>query len=417
MAGPLLRSLTAVLVPPHERAGEPSDWDALSEAWGTGFPADYREFLAVYGAGAIDDYLFVATPVDPAEDGGALTVRRRTPAAEPSGRRRAGWPYPLWPERGALLGWGATADAAELYWDTSAADPDAWTVVSRSREGTFTRHGCGMAEFILRMLGPRAERPLESPRLYGAPRSRFLGPVEERLLRKAGTDPWEYLEELYAANEAAEGLPDGGLVLFEPDGTTVAVPDGTPPACPTPRTPTSRPGRGLGGGPGRGLGRGLGRGRLTPERIAALSAPGAPALTVLGPRDTEDGPAVAVSIALGMVGAPDLALSAPLRMQLTVLGPGARAASTTVDPRSAGGAGMPVVPVVRGDAPLVLEVSVPPALLPVGPDGKRRASDTNSGLTFAVRITDPAVGEFRAAHGVPAEPGSEDVLLGAWPSP
>jgi hypothetical protein len=73
--------------------------------------------------------------------------------------------------------------------------------------------------------------------------------------------------------------------------------------------------------------------------------------------------------------------------------------------------------VVREGAPLALEVLVPPTLLPRGLDAASAAQGAGGGVTFAVRITDPAVGEFRAANGVAAEPGAEDVLLGAWPTP
>lgn len=260
----------------------------------------------------------------------------------------------------------------------------------------------------------QGERPLESPTLYGAPNSRFLGPVEERLLKKAGTDPWEYLEELYQANEAADELSEGGLVVVQPDGTMTVFPGVTTPpeSCEIQPPPVPRPDP----EPGRGLSELW----LSPERIAALSAPSAPTLSVLGLHEG-DGDGVVlmtVVIELGVEGAADLTLPASLRVEVTVVGPGMRSHSATVDPVPVLGAGgAPAAMVVREDMPLVLEVPVPWPLLPVRLDGQRVGPGTSSGLTFAAEITDPAIEEFRAAHGIPAEPKSEDILLGTWTSP
>ncbi|MYQ44732.1 hypothetical protein GTW40_06555 [Streptomyces sp. SID4985] len=219
--------LTRLLPPPSEPVGRTDDWSRVAESWGTAFPSDYRDFLAVYGAGTIDDHLLIATASPDLGEttlGDLTSVASRVTASEDDDR-----PYPVWPEPGGLICWGATVDAAALHWDTSDADPDRWPVIVRSREGDFTRHDCGFAEFVVRMLGPSAERPLESPTLYGAPNSRFLSATEQRRLKSEGTDPWEYLEELYEANEADDyDADDGLLIMWHPDGTEEVIPGGTP---------------------------------------------------------------------------------------------------------------------------------------------------------------------------------------------
>ncbi|MFF4345263.1 hypothetical protein ACFY00_35800 [Kitasatospora sp. NPDC001540] len=158
--------------------------------------------MDVYGSGTIDDHLVIAGMVDagPPE----VTVDALTAVARSLHEENSEWPYRVWPDTGGLICWGATVSADVLYWDTTDPDPDRWTVVVRNREGDFARFDTGMAEFVLRLLGPAGERPLESPCLYGLPNSRFLNGVDRRRIEAVGGYPWEYLEELYEANEAAE---------------------------------------------------------------------------------------------------------------------------------------------------------------------------------------------------------------------
>ncbi|MFG2697218.1 hypothetical protein [Kitasatospora sp. NPDC048407] len=223
--------LSSLLVPPSKPLGCPPDWGSVAESWNVAFPGDYRDFLAVYGAGSIDDYMEIATVLDSSlgfEQG--PTVSGLTEVARSLHLENSDWPYPVWPEAGGLICWGVTVDYAVLYWDTANSDPDRWSVVVRDREGEFTRFDFGMAEFVLRMLGPSGERPLSSPRLYGAPKSRFLNRDDEKRIKAAGGDPWEYLEELFEANEEDEYDEDEGLlIVYYSDGGKEEIPGGTPP--------------------------------------------------------------------------------------------------------------------------------------------------------------------------------------------
>ncbi|MFI0939335.1 SMI1/KNR4 family protein [Streptomyces sp. NPDC021020] len=218
--------LRTLLRPPARPVGAVEDWQAVVESWGTEFPEDYRDFLSSYGAGSIDAYLVIATALDPAGHGES-TLGDLTSVARSLAQEQGDWSYPVWPENGGLICWGATVDSAVLYWDTADADPDRWPVVVRSREEEFRVYDLGMAEFVVKMLGPSGERPLESPTLYGAPNSRYLNEAEERHLKSEGVDPWEYLQELFEANEAEEYDGDDGLlVVMQPDGTLEYIPGG-----------------------------------------------------------------------------------------------------------------------------------------------------------------------------------------------
>ncbi|MFE7857885.1 hypothetical protein [Streptomyces sp. NPDC057403] len=46
----------------HPGAGDTVDWVTIEASWGTRFPSDYKEFMAEYGEGAIDDYLALMAP-------------------------------------------------------------------------------------------------------------------------------------------------------------------------------------------------------------------------------------------------------------------------------------------------------------------------------------------------------------------
>ncbi|WP_377273804.1 hypothetical protein [Peterkaempfera sp. SMS 1(5)a] len=169
---------------------------------GDGLPSDYRDFLAVYGAGTIDDYIGIGTALDRSFGHNEKMLAALTGVARSLAQEEGDCPYPVWPDKGGLICWGTTIDCAVLFWDTAGSDPDRWPVVVCNRQRNFTRLDGGMVEFLIRMLGPSGERPLVSPRLFGAPNSRFLSMAEERRLIAEGTDPWEYLEALFEGNEA-----------------------------------------------------------------------------------------------------------------------------------------------------------------------------------------------------------------------
>ena len=60
-----LASLTTILPPPAQpvETGSRDEWQAVEEDLGCVLPADYKEFIATYGTGDIDDFLQVTTPL------------------------------------------------------------------------------------------------------------------------------------------------------------------------------------------------------------------------------------------------------------------------------------------------------------------------------------------------------------------
>lgn len=189
----LLREVVSLL---HEEgeAGDAVDWEAAATELGVAsFPADYREFVALLGAGSFEDSLFVSIP-RPGRGTAPLTVGRLPEDALESDSMND-WQDPSLGSRSALadmLVWGQTNGADALCWVASDPDPDRWPVAVWARQnGRWTVYECGMTEFILRVL--RADFdvcPLSVSTLWGRGAARFLNFREEERYLDEGVDPW-----------------------------------------------------------------------------------------------------------------------------------------------------------------------------------------------------------------------------------
>ncbi|MDV9194601.1 hypothetical protein [Streptomyces sp. Wh19] len=156
------------VMPPPRDGGDPVDWDALRVETGWQLPADYRDFVAVYGMGAISDSIGIRTP--PFE----------------------GYPYEdhlLTHAEQALangeLTWASNEAGDDFLW-RCIGPPEQWVVTFRPR-GRRQDHiyDMGMAEFLLHLVRSEIHPPLEAE---------FAGPAtfeswrdaEQRLLDEGG---------------------------------------------------------------------------------------------------------------------------------------------------------------------------------------------------------------------------------------
>ncbi|NUR02797.1 MAG: hypothetical protein HOY79_41675 [Streptomyces sp.] len=103
-----LEELSRVMQPPPD-CDDAVDWDALLAETGWE-PADYRDFVSVYGMGAIGDSIGISTP--PFD----------------------GYPYgdnlfhgADWPPVDGTLNWAANEAATDFLW-RCAGEPDEWQV-------------------------------------------------------------------------------------------------------------------------------------------------------------------------------------------------------------------------------------------------------------------------------------------------
>ncbi|MFB6780991.1 hypothetical protein ACFCX0_27055 [Streptomyces sp. NPDC056352] len=150
------------LMPPPTDGGTTVDWDALTASWGKPFPPDFRSFMEVYGAGAVQNYLSIGRPEPkvPLEQAPRDGMVIETANAEADWETEEKTPE-LEGTSPVLITWGVDATADMLCWDASDEDPAKWPVVVYQRNGSlWSRYDCGMVEFLVRNF--RAEWP-ENP--------------------------------------------------------------------------------------------------------------------------------------------------------------------------------------------------------------------------------------------------------------
>ncbi|MFE7122903.1 hypothetical protein [Streptomyces sp. NPDC057617] len=198
------QQLTRIVTPVYP-AGDTVDWPAAAAGLGvTGFPADYREFVTRFGAGSLDDSLFVWVP-RPGRPTEPLTVGR-LPEDTLRAVEMARWRDPAAGSRYVLadtLVWGQSTGGDALCWVTGDPDPGRWPVAVWARQwGGWSVHDCGMAEFLVRLL--RADFPacpLSDATLWGEGTARFLNFRDEERLRDEGIDPWTGEPDPFAGME------------------------------------------------------------------------------------------------------------------------------------------------------------------------------------------------------------------------
>lgn len=179
--------ITELLEPP-QAGGSATPWQDAPAEVGFEFPADYRAFVDVYGGGSLNDELHVRVPtlrpgdlqpgfagfVDFTTKGLGRSISEMRENALALDNDEA-YPFPILPEPGGLLIWGSTSNGDVCFWDTSAIDPERWTVVVFwLSAGIWDRFDGGMSDFLLAVLRgdyPSAKQLIEpmEDESYGRP--------------------------------------------------------------------------------------------------------------------------------------------------------------------------------------------------------------------------------------------------------
>ncbi|MFJ4796322.1 SMI1/KNR4 family protein [Kitasatospora purpeofusca] len=134
-----------------EARGDVVDWEELARSTGLRVPADYRDFVAVFGGGELNEYLAVRIP--PAEgrpESRLLEGLGFDPREEPQPGGGAG--AVELSEEGRLLPFATTINGDVVFWICDSLDPESWDVVVFRRQvpyGTarWRRYGTGFGEF------------------------------------------------------------------------------------------------------------------------------------------------------------------------------------------------------------------------------------------------------------------------------
>jgi hypothetical protein len=136
------------------------DWPAVEARLGAGLPTDYRGFVECFGAGSVNQELYIDVPFAPwsgfdliaghAEWARSLRqLHEKFPEYEP---------YPPYPSPGGLLLWGQTNSRVSLSWHTADPDPNAWPVVF-DNEVDWVDCGRGLLDILLDHLTGRDPLP------------------------------------------------------------------------------------------------------------------------------------------------------------------------------------------------------------------------------------------------------------------
>ncbi|WP_369185920.1 SMI1/KNR4 family protein [Streptomyces sp. Y1] len=123
----------------------------MAQATGLRLPADYRDFVALYGGGELDEYLGVSTPpVAGSPYGDLVDGLDFDPREElvPTGTS----PEDL--KEGRLLPFARTSNGDVVFWLCDTREPDSWDVVVFKRQPRFgeerwIRFEAGFGEFLL----------------------------------------------------------------------------------------------------------------------------------------------------------------------------------------------------------------------------------------------------------------------------
>ncbi|MCF2525745.1 SMI1/KNR4 family protein [Yinghuangia soli] len=158
-----LHEIAALMPPPSAPdLAKDAEWRSAEEHFGSVLPPDYREFLACYGEGIIDEYLMILGPRFRNGVSGIVRSNRDVLSALASvvPGSRAGFPVALESKVGGVVLWGCTEDGDYCFWRCLGDDPQGWTTVVYSRHfDDWEEYPCGFSEFLLLLLSGSLDRP------------------------------------------------------------------------------------------------------------------------------------------------------------------------------------------------------------------------------------------------------------------
>jgi len=161
----VLEQLIRVLAPPARPAaiGSPEAWVSVEDRLGVRLPADYKAFVAQYGSGVIDGFVWIFSPF--AE--GYLNLEARLRRHQEAHIVAIEYEY----EPEGLIPWATNEERGMCLWETDNADPDAWTVYVRLDDDVH-RFPENMTTFLVKVLTGQ-----HVSTVFGGPTHRFRPPV------------------------------------------------------------------------------------------------------------------------------------------------------------------------------------------------------------------------------------------------
>jgi hypothetical protein len=141
-----IEALMAVIPPPVEPTGVfLGPWEPIEAELGTPLPPDYKDLVRVYGSGYYMEFFGIDVPRSPNLN---LRLETTVPRACATFFDRDELAYPLWPDQGGLVPFGATDNGDLLFWLPRGAPRD-WGVVVWDRGlWNFQAFDCDLTSFI-----------------------------------------------------------------------------------------------------------------------------------------------------------------------------------------------------------------------------------------------------------------------------
>jgi hypothetical protein len=138
--------LSRVIPPPLEPAGAfLGPWAPIEAELGTALPPDYKDLVGVYGSGYFMEFFGIGVPRSPNLN---LRLETKVPQVCATFFDRDELAYPLWPDQGGLVPFGATDNGDFLFWLPRGA-PEDWGVVVWDRGlWNFEAFDCDLTSFI-----------------------------------------------------------------------------------------------------------------------------------------------------------------------------------------------------------------------------------------------------------------------------
>lgn len=149
----MINKLIDILPPPSPRAFDKAAWVNFETDKGLRLPNDFKEFISIYGCGAVDDFVWVLDPFSQNPNLnfekskyflGAYAVMRQEFLLD--------YPRPNYPAEGSFLPWAVTDNGETFVWLVEG-QPDSWRVaIHSSDQGDEEVYSCGCVAFLLKLL-------------------------------------------------------------------------------------------------------------------------------------------------------------------------------------------------------------------------------------------------------------------------
>ena len=146
-----LAELVKLLPPPNAPEETGGDWQRVEADLGTALPDDYKEFISIYGTGAISCELWILNPFAGCADFNLFRklewLRQNYSAEYPRGGKH---PFP--PEGGLIpCGWSNANDF--ILWSTGGPPNDWGTVIDKRQALAFYEFpGVNFTDLLLRLV-------------------------------------------------------------------------------------------------------------------------------------------------------------------------------------------------------------------------------------------------------------------------